>query len=88
MAFVAGEGAASLLGESDGSTPPIWVMGVALALAALVFALPLLLTAWASARASASGESGARVPLIVGGVIVGLLILVNVASGLLVLTIG
>lgn len=88
LAFVAGEGIASLLSGSDAVAPPLWVMGVALTVAALIFALPLLLTARFSSRAAASGEVGARAPLIVGAILVGLFIIVNVVSGLLVLTIG
>lgn len=88
LAFVAGEGAASLLGASGEAAQPLWVMGVVLTVAALIFALPLVLTAWFSARAAAHGEPGARVPLIVGIAVVGAFILVNIASGLLVLTTG
>ncbi|WP_164234372.1 hypothetical protein [Microbacterium hydrocarbonoxydans] len=88
FAFVAGEGIATLLGPSDDARPPLWIMGIALTTAALVFALPLLLTAWLSGRAAARGERAARAPLLVGVIVVASFILVNVASGLLVLTIG
>ena len=88
LAFVAGEGIASLLGASDEVALPPSVMAIALTVAVLVFALPLLLTAWFSSRAAAAGERGARAPLIVGATLVGLFVLVNLVSGLLVLTIG
>ena len=86
--FVAGEGVASLLGATDGVTPPVWVMASALAVAAAILALPLLLTAWLGNRAAAAGEPGARVPLPIGAILVGLFILVNLVSGLMVLTVG
>ena len=88
LAFVAGEGIADLLGVTSGTTPPLWVMGTALGVAALIFALPLLLTAWLSSRAAAASEPGARVPLLIGALLIGGFLLVNVVSALLVLTIG
>ena len=90
LAFVVGEGMPGLLGATidETTTPPLWVMAVTLVAAAVVFALPLLLTWYFGAKSAAVGEQGAWMPLIVGAAVVGLFVLANVASGVLVLLFG
>lgn len=90
LAFVVGEGMPGLLGATvdETTTPPLWVMAVTLAAASVAFALPLLVTWYFGAKGAAAGEHGAWMPLIVGGAVVGLFVLGNVASGVLVLIFG
>jgi uncharacterized membrane protein YhaH (DUF805 family) len=85
-AFVVGEGIPAWMGhDSAVTTPPWWVMALALVAALVVFALPLLVTALFSRRAATANEPGAWTPLIVSASIVGAFAVINLVSGLLVL---
>jgi hypothetical protein len=90
LAFVVGEGVPVLLTGTDASvtTPPWWVIAIALVSAAAIFASPLLLTLHYSNKAAAQHEPNARIPLILGAVLAGGFILSNLAGGLLVLLAG
>ena len=85
VAMVAGEGIASLVVKSEVETAPIWLMIVVLVVAVAIFALPLIFTARYSKRAVAAGESRARLPLIMGLIVVGTFALLNLVSGALIL---
>lgn len=88
VAMVAGEGIASLVVKSEADTAPIWLMIVVLVVAVAIFALPLIFTARYSKRGVAAGESGAKLPLIMGLIVVGTFALLNVVSGALILIFG
>ncbi len=88
LAFATGEAVATLLAPNDNVQPPVWLMAVALALAAMVFASPLLVTWFFSDRAARAGQPGAWLPLSAGGIVVGVFIQINLASALTVLLLG
>lgn len=88
VAMVAGEGIASLVVKSETDTAPIWLMIVVLVVAVAIFALPLIFTARYSKRAVAAGETGARLPLIMGLIVVGAFALLNIVSGVMILIFG
>lgn len=88
VAMVAGEGIASLVVKSETETAPIWLMIVVLVVAVAIFALPLIFTARYSKRGVVAGESGARLPLIMGLIVVGAFALLNIVSGVMILIFG
>lgn len=88
VAMVAGEGIASLVVKSETETVPIWLMIVVLVVAVVIFALPLFFTARFSKRGVAAGEPGARLPLIMGLIVVGAFALLNLVSGAMILIFG
>jgi hypothetical protein len=89
VAFVIGEGLPTWLGfDAAEQSPPWWAVALVFAVAAAIFASPLLVTAYFSNRAAEHGEAGARVPFIFALVLIAAFILVNAASGLLVLLFG
>ncbi|WP_062201553.1 hypothetical protein [Demequina salsinemoris] len=84
VAFLVGEGIPALLGYDVVATEaPWWVMVLALLGAAVVMCLPLLVTRRLTRRAS--GQPGSRTPLVVGTVIVGAFLVLNIVSGAIVL---
>ncbi|HSP60648.1 MAG TPA: hypothetical protein VLO09_06270 [Ornithinimicrobium sp.] len=64
LAFVVGEGLASLLGHPVGGAvePPTWVILVSSVPALLVFFLPAVVSAWFARRAARHGDRRGWVP--------------------------
>lgn len=88
LAFVVGEGIASVMSVEEGTTPPVWVAALVLMLAMALFAAPTVL-AWRFAnRARARGDDRGRVPAIVLTVIAVAFVGVNLLSGVLALVFG
>lgn len=82
-AFLVGEAIPALLGYDIASTtPPWWVMALALLGSLIALALPLPITWRFSRAAQAQGEHGSREPLIVAGAFVGIFAAVTLFSGL------
>ena len=85
-AFVVGQAVPWWMGYDVATTEaPWWVMGLALTAALATFAWPLLVTALFSRRAVADSQPGARMPVLVGGIVVGGFALINLFSGLMML---
>ncbi|TQK18783.1 hypothetical protein FBY40_1272 [Microbacterium sp. SLBN-154] len=90
LAFIVGEGLASVLagGDASSATPPWWAMAIVLVAAGAVFAAPLGLTAFVAARETRAGIEGAWLPFIIGAAAVGGFLAINIVSGILMLVLG
>lgn len=90
LAFLIGEGLISALGFdlADGSHPPVWAMLTAGVPAILVFVLPAALAVHFGRRATALGDEGGRVAMIVALALAGGFVLINGVSGVAVLLFG
>jgi hypothetical protein len=80
LAFVAGEGLATLLGQSGDEVPPWWVAAAVLLATTAVLAVPTALAVWFDRRARRSGDERGRVPALLLLVLTGGFVLVNIAS--------
>ncbi|AZC14872.1 hypothetical protein DT073_15155 [Microbacterium sp. ABRD28] len=90
LAFIVGEGLASLLagGDAPSATLPWWVMALVLVAAGAVFAAPLGLTAFVATRETRAGIDGAWLPFVIGAAAVGGFLVINIVSGILMLVLG
>jgi hypothetical protein len=88
LAFVVGEGMATALGVSEAEDVSWWVYPVVGIPACLVFALPLLVTAVLSRRAVGGGRRDGWWPVLVGGLVAGMFLLLNLVNLALVLLLG
>lgn len=89
-AMVVGEGTPALLGYDNPSldTTPWWVIGLAFALAVVVFVLPLLPVLHFGRQALAQGDPSGRNPIAVALVVTAVFVGLNLVSGLLQLVLG
>jgi hypothetical protein len=89
-AMVLGEGIPAWLGYREPSldTTPWWVIGLAVLVAFVVFALPALVVVHFGRRATAWGQPDGRSPIVVGLVVAGAFVVLNLASGLMQLILG
>lgn len=83
LSFLVGEGLISLLGHDvgGGTTPPLWAILLATIPALVVFALPAFFAVHFGRRAVREGDTSARAPMVIGVVLAGGFVLLNVASG-------
>ena len=88
LAFVVGEGIASVMSVEEGATPSVWVAALVLLLAVALFAVPTVLAWWFANRARARGDDRGRVPAIVLTVLAVAFVGVNLLSGVLALVFG
>lgn len=90
LAFAVGEGLAAALGYPPGGADqaPWWVMVVAGVPALVVFAAPAVLTWHFGRRAMDLGDPRGRSPIVVGLVVAGGFVLLNLVSGVGVLVSG
>ena len=88
LAFVLGEGIATVMGVEEGATPAVWVAVLVILLAVALFAVPTVLVWRFANRARALGDNRARVPAIVLTVLAVAFVGVNLLSGVLALLFG
>ena len=90
LAFVVGEGLASVFGHPAGESGdvPVWVMLAAGGPALLVFVVPAVLATLFARRAARDGDPRGRVPMWIAVGLAGAFVLLNVVQGVLVAVLG
>jgi hypothetical protein len=82
-AFLVGEGLIAWLGYADVSSPPVWAVAVAAGPALLLVMAPGLVSLAFARRARRLGHPNAMAPALVGLVVSGVFVLLNLVQGIL-----